>query len=456
MLSKEANERLSRVGPGTPMGELFRRFWLPAVLTSELEADGAPTRLRILGEDLIAFRNTEGKVGITSAYCAHRLAPLFFGRNENCGIRCAYHGWKFDVDGNCVETPNVPAGGPDIRKNVGIKAYATHEASGVVWIHMGPKHLVQPFPKFEYGEAQPGYHMNARWLQRTNWSQGMEGEIDSSHISWLHQDFDKDTSAQKVVGSQMSDDRSPVIELRETPYGFTYGARRQLGEEYLWRVTQWLVPMFSLIPREPGPFKTCGGRAWVPIDDNHTTVFTFGYRVDRPYTEAEQKLFWSGALFPPRMAKGRYTLPDGYIIDTYLPEANRENDFELSRDMQKSINFSGIWGIHDQDRALSENSLAIGPEDPGIVDRSGEHLVSSDRPVVTARRRLLKMAEDLENGVEPLVASQGELFGVRAISRVSTIEDFDEFLGEFASDARLPSGVVAEPGKRTRAKQARD
>lgn len=445
MLKPSDNELLSRTGPGTPMGELFRRYWLPAVLTADIaEPDCTPVRLRILSEDLVAFRDTEGRVGIISAYCSHRLAPLFFGRNEECGLRCPYHGWKFGVDGQCLETPNVPPGGPDVRRSVGLKAYPTHEVAGVVWIYMGPADKKPPFPHFEYAQADSGFHYNARWLQRTNWSQGMEGEIDTSHINWMHRDIDRDSSVQeKAVDSQKGDDRSPVIKLKETDYGLVYGARRVLEDKWFWRVTQWMAPMFSLIPHEAGPFVKAGGRAWVPVDDNHVTVFTFGYRIDRPFNEEEIALYESGALFPPRMTKGPYALPDGYIIDTYLPEANRENDYLIDREMQRTRNYSGIWGIHDQDRAVAESSKPAGSEDPGIIDRVGEHLVSSDFAIVTARRRLIKMAKALADGTEPEPPMQPELFGVRAISKITESDSFDDLLAEHGEEACMPPSNIA-------------
>lgn len=429
MLKPADNELLSRIGAGTPMGELFRRFWLPAILSDELETDGAPKRLRILKEDLIAFRNTDGQVGIVNAYCAHRSAPLFFGRNEHCGLRCPYHGWKFAIDGKCLETPNVPAGAPDVRRTVGIKAYPVEEAGGLVWVYMGPAELKPPLPALGYVTAPAGQAYTARWLQRSNWLQGLEGEIDSSHISWLHKDFDENETKQAAAGSQLSDDAAPVIELTETEYGFTYGARRSMGpDEYLWRVTHWLAPMFSLIPRAPGVFQTCGGRAWVPIDDNHCTVFTFGFRVDRSFTDAEIADYESGALFPPRMTAGPYTLPDGYVIDTHMPLASKENDYLLDREMQRTTNYSGIWGVHDQDRALAENSLPLSGGDRGILDRTEEHLVSSDRAIVTARRRLIKMAKDLADGTEPSLPANPDIFAAHAISKVSSIATFADLI----------------------------
>jgi len=270
----------------------------------------------------------------------------------------------------------------------------------------------------------------------------MEGEIDTSHINWLHRDFDRTKSAQESLQMQEGDDRSPVIELRETEYGFAYGGRRVLGDDWHWRVTQWIAPMFSLLAHEPGPFIKCGGRAWVPIDDNHVTVFTFVYRIDRPFTEDELKTYQSGALFPPRMVKGPYTLPDGYVIDTHLPVANKENDYQIDRGMQKTINYSGIWGVHDQDRALTESSKPQDPSNPGIIDRTAEHLVSSDRPIVTARRRLLKMAEELARGVPLRTPHEPALFKVRAISKVCRTKDFDALIAEHGEEAQLPASAI--------------
>jgi phenylpropionate dioxygenase-like ring-hydroxylating dioxygenase large terminal subunit len=427
------------------MGELFRRFWLPAILTSEVaEPDCPPVRLKILGENLVAFRDTSGRIGIVQAYCSHRCAPLYFGRNEDGGLRCIYHGWKFDVDGNCLETPNVPADLPDIRKNVGIPAYPVQETNGVAWVYMGPAGRRPPFPAIEHANLPDGYTFAARWLQRTNWSQGLEGEIDSSHISWLHRPFDKSTSIQASIGSQIADDGAPHIEILETPYGFVYGARRNFGDQYMWRVTQFMWPMFSLIPREPGDFVQGGGRAWVPIDDDNTTVFTFGYRVDHPIEEDELNTYYrSGAAFPPRLTPGVFDLPDGSRIDTFLPVAHRENDYQLDRDMQRTVNFSGIWGVHDQDRALAEGMRPMNAKHQGIIDRSAEHLVSSDRAVVLARRQLLSMADALAKGIEPDIVMQPEAFGVRAISKVCAFPTFAEFMSSYGDETSANGVEVA-------------
>jgi hypothetical protein len=244
----------------------------------------------------------------------------------------------------------------------------------------------------------------------------------------------------------MTDDAAPHIELRQTDYGLVYGARRSHEGQYLWRVTQFMLPMLSLIPRGPGDFTRGGGRAWVPIDDNHTTVFTFGYRVDAPFDEEELDSYYrAGALFPPRMTASPFKLPDETVIDTWLPVASKENDYELDREMQRTTNFTGIWGVHDQDRALAENSRNIGGGDFGIADRAREHLVSSDRAVVAARRFLINLADQLAAGKDPELVHRPELFQVRAISKLTPIDNFDDFVTEFGQEFAPSSVPVTEP-----------
>jgi phthalate 4,5-dioxygenase len=415
------------------MGELFRRFWMPAVVSSELATpDSEPVRLRLLCEDLVAFRDSNGDVGIIGANCPHKLAPLFFGRNEDCGLRCVYHGWKFDKDGNCVDMPNeLPE--RQFSERIQQLSYPTRELGGVVWIYMGPRDkMPAELPQLEWVVAPDGYQHVTKWLQRSNWAQGMEGEIDSSHISFLH--FGKPSpdaapqavrplDPERVAGLQ---DGQPVLTLEETPYGFTYGARRNTGTgKFYWRVTRWLYPFYSLIP---GSVNGTNGRCWVPIDDEHTWTFGYQSRDDRPYNEEDEAAIMSGFAFPPRITRGTYALRDGYIIDTWLPEANRENDYLIDREMQRNVNFTGIWGINEQDRGLQEGMGRI-------VDRSKEHLGATDIPAVSARRVLLKMARDLQAGIEPAIVQNPEAYRLRAIDVVSEDEEFEDVLSRY--DAEL-------------------
>jgi len=222
-MTPEDNVRLTRVGPGTPMGNLMRRYWQPVALSGELpENDGAPIRVRILGEDLIAFRDTEGKIGLVDAFCPHRRAPMFFGRNEECGLRCVYHGWKFDRNGNCVDMPSEP---PDslFKTKVSIPAYPTHEAGGLVWAYLGPpEHQTAP-PDYELLRAPDTHRHVSKTYEDCNWLQALEGGIDTSHSSFLHNmNLGDNTYLRNADGA-------PRLEVERTPYGYTYAGIRPLA-----------------------------------------------------------------------------------------------------------------------------------------------------------------------------------------------------------------------------------
>jgi hypothetical protein len=276
----------------------------------------------------------------------------------------------------------------------------------------------------------------SRWLHRSNWLQAMEGEIDTSHISFLHSVLDVPEDGPDR--HRLARDGAPHIEIRDRDYGFVYGARRRFDDQYYWRVTQWMLPMWSAIPGSLDDF-IGAGRAWVPIDDYHTTAFAYQYRPERAWTAAEVKQIESGDLFPPRTTRGATRLPHGYVIDTYLPSANIGNDYLIDRHAQRTESFTGIWGVNEQDRALQESMPSLPGEPPGIVDRSGEHLVKSDLPVMFARRKLTKLVRELAEGREPTQALQSEQYGLRAISKVSPIADFDELMAAYGELSTSPA-----------------
>jgi phthalate 4,5-dioxygenase len=198
MLNHEDNSLLTRTGPKTPMGDLFRRFWHPVALSSELpEPDGPPLRLHVLGEDLRAFRTTAGSVGLTSPRCPHRGADLFFGRNEQGGIRCAYHGWKFAVDGRCLDLPTMEPGPARERaaRNIRLAAYPTRETHGFVWAYLGPPDHIPPFPALEFTTLSAAHSFVSKKLQQCNWAQACEGGLDTAHFSFLHMALDDSDSA---------------------------------------------------------------------------------------------------------------------------------------------------------------------------------------------------------------------------------------------------------------------
>ncbi|MGB3430837.1 Rieske 2Fe-2S domain-containing protein [Achromobacter sp.] len=422
---------LTAVGPGTPMGNLFRRFWLPALTSDELPApDCTPVRIRILCEDLIAFRDSAGRVGIVDAYCPHRRAPLFFGRNEECGLRCVYHGWKFDVNGECVDIPNIVP--PDnfiaLKQKASIKSYPVQESGGLVWVYMGPKERQPALPGMEWVALPDDQVKCSRWLHRSNWLQAAEGEIDTSHISFLHSRVN--VTKHSPDWQRLAQDGAPQITVRETDYGFVYGSRRDYEGQYFWRVTQWMLPMWSAVPRSIND-PILAGRAWVPIDDYTTTGFGYVYSPDRPLPPETLAEVAAGERFPPRSDKGTFRLPHGYVIDTYLPQANIENDFLIDRDLQRTTSFTGILGVNEQDRALQESMLSVAGH-AGIVDRSQERLVKSDLPIMAARRMLMRLVKDLDQGVEPAAAANADSYGVRGIAKLSPIADFDEFMQQHA------------------------
>lgn len=426
MLSREDNELLCRTGRGTPMGELFRRFWLPAMLSSDLPGpDSAPWRLQILGERLIAFRDSNGKVGILDRHCPHRLADLWFGRNENCGITCAYHGWAFDADGNTIAMPTEPAAS-DFKDRLTIKSYPARDVGGVIWVYMGPREAMPELPQFEWARVPDDHRVVRSWIQESNWMQAVEGDIDSAHISFNHKWFGPD-NLPPVLQAQVRttpdrtatrwDDGAPRLTVKETDYGFIYGSRRKaIDGKYYWRCTQFLYPIFSMIPAAQHPGV---GHCWVPIDDEHCMAFTYAHHPERPLNDQERQRLMTN---PHSVHQTVFKLPGSRtLIDTWRTGWNRDNDYMLSREMQKSVNFTGIGMTREQDMAMTDN---MGP----IVERWREHLGTTDIAIIAARRQLIRLARQLQQGAEPYAASHPELYHVRPIDLVTEIEDFETLL----------------------------
>ncbi len=409
MLSQEENELLTRTGPGTPMGELFRRFWLPALLPEELpDPDCPPVRITLLSEPLVAFRDSTGRVGVLEEHCAHRGASLYFGRNVETGLRCVYHGWKFDLTGACVDMPSEPAES-NFKHKVRLTAYPAQEWGGLIWVYMGPPDRRPELPQLEWARVPESQRRIGKWLQDINYLQCLEGEIDTSHVSFLHSSLRPSSQPNKTTRPELiTRDRSPRLLVKNTDYGFLYGARRTVGGgDYYWRVTQWLMPTFSLIPSAEFP---AGGRVWVPIDDEHTWAFTYSYHPDRPMSEEERAGMASGRSFPPELTPG-----------SFRPRRNQDNDYLIDREEQRTRSFTGIYGINDQDRAVIDS---MGP----IADRRIEHLGTSDTAIIVARRRLLQAARDLQQGIEPLAPAHGDWYRVRALDVVAPQDDLDRLI----------------------------
>jgi phenylpropionate dioxygenase-like ring-hydroxylating dioxygenase large terminal subunit len=313
MLKPEDNELLCRVGPGTPMGELFRRFWLPAFIPSELaEPDGEPIAFRLLGEDLVAFRDTEGRIGVLDAYCPHRRAPLHFGRNEQCGLRCVYHGWKFDVDGKCVEMPNERPK-TDFKHKVRMKAYYAEEWGGYIWLYMGPSDRKPPLPQFEWATLPPEQRWQQKWHYHANYMQGLEGELDTCHTSFLHRVDDVSTLSPGLAESTANwgKDGMPRLDVRDTEYGYFYGSQRDMGDGlFNWRLTQWVLPSNSIIPHAKFPISS---RAYIPIDDENTFVFGTSFNPEAPMTAADREYLETGLGAAPKLIPDTFTPPESTI-----------------------------------------------------------------------------------------------------------------------------------------------
>jgi len=383
VLSARDNQRLTRSGPGTALGELFRRYWVPALLAEELPApDCAPLRVKLLSERLVAFRDTAGRVGLMDEFCAHRGASLWFGRNEEHGLRCAYHGWKYDVTGQCIEIPSEGAGGRLCRR-ITLSAYPCAERGGVVWTYMG-RGEPPPLPEFEWALVPDAQRHVCKRLQECNYLQAMEGGIDSSHVSTLHSgEMHTDPLHRGTKGAHYQADAAPRFEVRESPGGLVIGARRNAEPgHYYWRITQWIMPWYTMIP--PYGDHALHGHAWVPIDDESCFAWSMTHHPTRPLSEDE--------LAAMRSGQGIYA---ELIAGTYRPVANRANDYLIDRAAQKSgRSYSGVKGIAMQDASLQES---MGP----VVDRTKEHLMPTDAAIVRARRFLLRALEKVAAGEEP-------------------------------------------------------
>jgi phenylpropionate dioxygenase-like ring-hydroxylating dioxygenase large terminal subunit len=386
MLKKEQNQLLTETGPGTPMGRLFRCYWIPALLAEELpENDCPPVRVKLLAERLVAFRDTNGRYGLVDEFCAHRGVSLWFGRNEECGLRCPYHGWKYDVTGQCIDVPSEPEESGFARK-IKLKSYPLVERGGVLWTYLGPSDAQPPLPEWEFATVPGDHRFTSKRLEECNWLQAMEGGIDSSHVSWLHRgDLNSDPLFKGARGNQYNlSDARPVFEVAESPGGLYIGARRNAENgQYYWRITQWVMPSFTMIA--PRGNHSVHGHFWIPIDDEHCWAWSFDYHPLRKLTDAEMAAMRDG--------KGIHVRVD----ESYRPLANKDNDYLIDREAQKAgRTFSGVAGIGMQDASLQES---MGP----VVDRTKENLVSTDNGIIMARHRLLRAVKALtdKNVVPP-------------------------------------------------------
>lgn len=418
MMSQAENQFLTQSGSGTPMGELLRRFWMPALLSEELaERDGPPRKIRILGEDLLAFRATDGRVGIVEPHCPHRGANLYHGRNEECGIRCAYHGWKFDLDGNCVDLPTSPPDSP-YKDTIKLLAYPTREWGDMIWVYMGPREKIPELPQIELGLVPASHRYVSKKWQDCNWVQSLEGGIDTSHFSFLHKVLATDEGAARAAMAKaaladqskpddrirwvQNDPRPKFAVLRHDVGLVIAGGRKTDGADLYWRIAQFLMPNHAYTPAA-FPGEIYYGQCWVPVSDTSCWIYTYCWQPERPLTNSERAKY-----------RGGFNIHSEVDAD-YMPLRNLRNDYLMDRRVQKHDTFTGITGVSEQDAAIQDSQ---GP----IQDRTREHLGPTDIGVVEFRKLMMAAARALASGEEPRAPQLAGQYAVRSGGWVATPE----------------------------------
>ncbi len=417
MLTREENELLTRTGPGTPAGELWRRFWVPALMDWELpEPDCPPVRVKLLGEDLVAWRDSTGKVGLIAANCPHRGASLFFGRNEEQGLRCVYHGWKFDTSGACLDMPNEPPES-NFKHKIKATAYPTHEAGGVIWTYMGPAgetpgqagaptlHAGVPdFPKLGWTLLPEDHRYVSKFHVECNYLQATEGDIDNSHVPFAHGSVNPDRSLSfldrvrrtkvTITGQEevsfYTKDLHPRGIIIDKDYGILMGWRRDIGDKYSWHINHWFLPHSTVMAAAPPDSLLSNLR--VPMDDENSWQFRIRWNPYRPLGAEEVRSYREDGLFFPDLVPG-----------TFRCKENIDNDYLIDRELQRTRSVTGIKSQTQQDRAVNETMGRI-------YDRTKEHLGTADAVIIAMRRRMVKAVRDLQQGREPYAATHGEIF----------------------------------------------
>jgi phthalate 4,5-dioxygenase oxygenase subunit len=411
--TREENDWLTQVGPGTLMGNLLRQYWIPVTPATDLiEPGGRPLRVKLLGEDLVLFRALNGAIGMIGAFCSHRLAPLFYGRVEEDGLRCPYHGWKFARDGRCMEMPNIPTE-QQFHDEIHHPGYPCTERGGIVWAYLGPAKQQPALPDLEFLRVADSDRNYRLFYQECNYLQVLEGGIDPTHVMWLHSPYDlsdeeltaKQQPAQHLIANR-SGARTPLdVEIADTGGGFTYGAKRPAGDgKSLWRVNQFIMPFYTMPPG--GDQKQA--RAYIPVDDESCVKWQIKW-----YPSPSIKAASKEALRPP-FAEEAYDPPTNSVPFGHIrTKAKRANDYLMNWEVHKAKRF-GIAGVNLQDVCVTENE---GPAP--ILDRTKENLCSGDLSVIKARQMLLDAARALrQDGTIPPGARDPGVYRVRGCSAV--------------------------------------
>lgn len=414
MLSAADNQVLTQTSADTPMGQLFRRFWIPVLLSSQLpEPDCPPVRVKVMGESLLAVRDSTGRIGLIDPVCPHRGANLFFGRNEDGGIRCSYHGWKFSVSGECLDAPTIDANMMQkVCDRARIKAYPACDWGDFVWAYMGPRETPPPMPAMEFALLPASHRYVSKKFQECNWAQAVEGGVDTAHFSFLHQivtqssddlkekttrvfqGYSRGTMSHDHVRWMRADSR-PKYHVAAHDAGLILAGTRQAdpGDTY-WRIAQYLLPSHAYTP-SAGVGQNYHAQTFIPIDDESCWVYVYTWNPDRPLTAEERASFDKGAVIYPEMDSD------------WMPRRNRANDYLIDRQLQKAESFTGITGVSEQDQAIQDSQGRI-------ADRTRELLGPTDVGVVRFRRLMLELAKVLQEGGEPTAVDHPESYRVRA------------------------------------------
>ena len=404
MLSPADNQLLTQTGPDTPMGRYFRRFWQPVALSRELpEPDCPPIRVRVMGESLLAFRDSTGAVGLIDPRCPHRGADLFYGRNEQASIRCVYHGWRFDRHGRALELPNVPADS-HYHHTIRVAAWPVREAGDIVWAYLGPpEHEPPRLPQLDFTCLPPEHRFVTKKLQQCNWAQSIEGAIDTSHFSFLHMPApsvpshrNDDAPADEKRLRWIREDPLPQFSFVDHPVGFVVGGSRAADhDQRYWRIAQFALPSHSTTPSTL-PGETAFGYTWVPIDDHQCWIYTYAWNPERPLTADERIKF----------SRGHGVIAE--VDDRFVPIRRRENDYLIDCEAQRTTSFTGVRGVAEQD-AMVHDSQGL------VADRSRDHLSPTDAAIARFRRLMLSQARALaEAGQGPEAAQLPDAYRLRS------------------------------------------
>jgi phthalate 4,5-dioxygenase len=411
VITAEEADELTRVGPGTPTGAFLRCFWLPFLPSDAVIPGGEPFPVRLMGEDLIAFRRADGMAGLVDTACAHRRAPLIYARNEGCGLRCVYHGWQFDVTGQCVDMPAEPETSR-FKQHIRIKAYPVRERNGVLWTYMGggePPEL----PELEWNLVpKENVHVSFR-VQEADWLSSYEGEIDSAHAPILHGRLDKTSKRSNTMTARSG---RPVFDVVQQDFGVSIGARRPTGEdgEVYWRVNHFMMPFYTLVPPKSSEWAELTGHAWVPIDDTHTLCVGFTYLPDRPLKERMVDVFTNGYRgretgHPSRLAFDD-TIPHNEPYWRFVSKYRHGTNYLFDYELQRETYFSGLPGLWVQDSGTQSGATHLAP-------RSHEHLTSSDAGLVVARQAMRDCVEAYRtDGELPAIVADHSRYRVRAVA----------------------------------------